>query len=102
MHSQELALPVHWIRNNNIWKREETKRVLKQRGLQFDAEVFLCQTGMQAPNGLPIGKVLIFCTFWLVVKPPVLLHCLRLQLDSNSESSLQTGDYGKFLLQSSP
>ena len=65
-------------RNNNIWKREETKRVLKQCGLFFDAEVFLCQTGMQAPNGLPIGKVLIFCsasagfcnfaykTFWLV------------------------------------
>ena len=40
----------------------ETRRVLKQCGLQFDAEVFLCQTGMQAPNGLPIGKVLIFCS----------------------------------------
>ena len=36
--------------------------MLKQCGLQFDAEVFLCQTGMQAPNGLPVGKVLIFCS----------------------------------------
>ena len=57
-NSRSFELP----RNNNIWKREETKRVLKQCGLQFDAEVFLCQTGMQAPNGLPIGKVLIFCS----------------------------------------
>ena len=57
-NSRSFELP----RNNNIWKREETKRVLKQCGLQFDAEVYLCQTGMQAPNGLPIGKVLIFCS----------------------------------------
>ena len=57
-NSRSFELP----RNNNIWKREETKRVLKQCGLQFDAEVFLCQTGMQAPNGLPVGKVLIFCS----------------------------------------
>ena len=57
-NSRSFELP----RNNNISKREETKRVLKQCGLQFDAEVFLCQTGMQAPNGLPIGKVLIFCS----------------------------------------
>ena len=57
-NSRSFELP----RNNNIWKREETKRVLKQCGLQFDAEVFLCQTGMQAPNGLPIGKVPIFCS----------------------------------------
>ena len=55
-NSRSFELP----RNNNIWKREETKRVLKQCGLQFDAEVFLCHIGMQAPNGLPIGKVLIF------------------------------------------
>jgi hypothetical protein len=57
-NSRSFELP----RNNNIWKRDETKRVLKQCGLQFDAEVFLCQTGMQAPNGLPVGKVLIFCS----------------------------------------
>ena len=35
-NSRSFELP----RNNNIWKREETKRVLKQCGLQFDAEVF--------------------------------------------------------------
>ena len=57
-NSRSFELP----RNNNIWKRDETKRVLKQCGLQFDAEVFLCQTGMQASNGLPVGKVLIFCS----------------------------------------
>ena len=57
-NSHSFELP----RNNNIWKRDEAKRVLKQCGLQFDAEVFLCQTGMQAPNGLSVGKALIFCS----------------------------------------
>ena len=30
--------------------------------MEFDAEVFLCQTGMVSDSGLPIGKVLIFCS----------------------------------------
>ena len=57
-NSRSFELP----RNNNIWKREETKHVLKDCGLEFDAEVFLCQTGMVSDSGLPIGKVLIFCS----------------------------------------
>ena len=56
-NSRSFELP-----RNNIWKREETKRVLKDCGLEFDAEVFLCQTGMVSDSGLPIGKVLIFCS----------------------------------------
>eukprot|EP00435_Cladocopium_sp_Y103_P030605 s3930_g7.t1 len=57
-NSRSFELP----RNNNIWKREETKKVLSNCGLKFDAEVFLCQTGMVSESGLPIGKVLIFCS----------------------------------------
>ena len=57
-NSRSFELP----RNNNIWKRTETKQVLHETGMKFDAEVFLCQTGMQADSGLPIGKVLIFCS----------------------------------------
>ena len=57
-NSRSFELP----RNNNIWKRDETKQVLHKCGLQFDAEVFLCQTGLMSDSGLPIGKVLIFCS----------------------------------------
>ena len=57
-NSRSFELP----RNNNIWKRTETKQVLQQTGMKFDAEVSLCQTGMQADSGLPIGKGLIFCS----------------------------------------
>jgi hypothetical protein len=47
-------------RNNSIWKRDETKHDLKHRGLEFESEVFLCQTGCKPDNGLPVGKCLIF------------------------------------------
>ena len=57
-NSRSFELP----RNNNIWKRDETKRVLHETGMKFDAEVFLCQTGMVSPSGMPVGKVLIFCS----------------------------------------
>eukprot|EP00435_Cladocopium_sp_Y103_P014865 s1182_g3.t1 len=57
-NSRSFELP----RNNNIWKREETKEVLSNCGLKFDAEVFLCQTGMVSDSGMPVGKVLIFCS----------------------------------------
>ena len=56
--SKSFELP----RNNNIWKRPETKQVLEQCGLQYNAEVFLCQTGLRARSGYPIGKCLIFCS----------------------------------------
>ena len=55
-NSRSFELP----RNNNIWKRDETKHVLKHCGLEFESEVFLCQTGCKADNGLPVGKCLIF------------------------------------------
>ena len=55
-YSRSFELP----RNNNIWKRDETKHVLKHCGLEFESEVFLCQTGCKADNGLPVGKCLIF------------------------------------------
>ena len=55
-NSRSFELP----RNNNIWKREETKHVLKHCGLEFESEVFLCQTNCKADNGLPIGKCLMF------------------------------------------
>ena len=61
-NSRSFELP----RNNNIWKRDETKRVLNQCGLEFGAEVFLCQTGLVSDSGLPIGKVLIFGVLRLV------------------------------------
>ena len=57
-NSRSFELP----RNNNIWKRDETKQVLHKCVLQFDADVFLCQTGLMSDFGLPIGKVLIFCS----------------------------------------
>ena len=55
-NSRSFDLP----RNNNIWKRDETKHVLKHCGLGFESEMFLCQTGCKADNGLPVGKCLIF------------------------------------------
>eukprot|EP00435_Cladocopium_sp_Y103_P009694 s2767_g2.t1 len=55
-HSRSFELPS----NNNIWKRDETKHVLKHCGLEFEAEVFLCQTNWKADNGLPVGKCLMF------------------------------------------
>ena len=55
-NSRSFELP----RNNNTWKREETKHVLKHCGLDFESEVFLCQTNCKADNGLPIGKCLMF------------------------------------------
>jgi hypothetical protein len=61
-----------------------TKRVLKQCGLQLEAEVFLCQTGMQAPNGLPIGKVLI-----VVVRQLVFAICSQSVLVGASVKSMQ-------------
>ena len=33
---------------------------MKHCGLEFELEVFLCQTGCKADNGLPVGKCLIF------------------------------------------
>ena len=42
-------------RNNNIWKKDETMDVEA-----LWSEVFLCQTGCKADNGLPVGKCLIF------------------------------------------
>ena len=55
-NSRSFELP----RNNSIWKRDETKHVLKHGGLEFEAEVFLCQTGCKDDNGLPVGKCLMF------------------------------------------
>ena len=46
--------------------RDETKHVLKHCGLEFESEVFLCQTGCKADNGLPVGKCLIFEVRFLV------------------------------------
>ena len=55
-NSRSFELP----RNNSIWKRDETKHVLKHCGLEFESEVFPCQTGCKADNGWPVGKCLIF------------------------------------------
>ena len=55
-NSRSFELP----RNSSIWKRDETKHVLKQCGLEFESEVFLCQTGCKADNGLPVVKCLVF------------------------------------------
>ena len=55
-NSKSFELP----NNNSIWKRDETKHVLKHCGLEFESEVFLCQTGCKADNGLPVEKCLIF------------------------------------------
>ena len=52
--SKSFELP----RNNNIWKRPETKQVLEQCGLQYNAEVFLCQTGLRARSlGIQLESV---------------------------------------------
>ena len=47
-------------KNNGIWKREETKRVLRDYGLVNGADVFLCQTGLCNKDLKPIGKCLRF------------------------------------------
>ncbi len=54
--SKSFELP----KNNGIWKREETKRVLRDYGLVNGADVFLCQTGFCNKDLKPIGKCLRF------------------------------------------
>ena len=54
--SRSFELP----RNNAIWKRQETKDVLHEAGLNFSADVYLCQTGMKTDAQVPIGKCLRF------------------------------------------
>ena len=54
--SKSFELP----KNNGIWKREETKRVLRDYGLVNGADVFLCQTGLCNKDLKPIGKCLRF------------------------------------------
>ena len=54
--SKSFELP----RNNSIWKRQETKDVLHKAGLNFSADVYLCQTGMKTEQQVPIGKCLRF------------------------------------------
>ena len=50
--SRSFELPKH----NQIWQRSETQRILERCGLNYDAEVALCQTGLVNDDGTPIGK----------------------------------------------
>ena len=54
--SRSFELPKH----NQIWQRSETQRILEHCGLNYDAEVALCQTGLVNDDGTPIGKRLKF------------------------------------------
>ena len=54
--SRSFELPKH----NQIWQRPETQRILERCGLNYDAEVALCQTGLVNDEGTPIGKRLKF------------------------------------------
>ena len=45
---------------NEIWSRAETVAVLAEVGLNHDADVKLCKTGMTNADGIPVGKVLRF------------------------------------------
>ena len=61
--SRSFELPKH----NQIWQRPETQRILERCGLNYDAEVALCQTGLVNDEGTPIGKRLkFFCNISLL------------------------------------
>ena len=45
---------------NEIWSRAETVAVLAEVGLNHNADVKLCKTGMTNADGIPVGKVLRF------------------------------------------
>lgn len=54
--SRSFELP----KNNQIWQRDMTQKVLMDSGMDFSADVSLCQTGLRSAEGLPVGKVLVF------------------------------------------
>ena len=54
--TKSFELPSH----NRIWKFDETQQVLHENGLNFFADVLLCQTGVCGRNGLPVSKTLRF------------------------------------------
>ena len=91
---------------NQIWKRDETKKVLKKCGLTFESEVALCQTGLTNSEGIPIGKRLKFFS-----TSPCFAHLLSRQFGSCNCSAHaefgtiiwnKTGFYNKELAKAIP
>ena len=95
--SRSFELPKH----NQIWQRPETQRILERCGLNYDAEVALCQTGLVNDEGTPIGKRLKFfatspCFANLLTKKFGTCAC-RFHAEFNTVNWHRTGYYSKAL-----
>ena len=95
--SRSFELPKH----NQIWQRPETQRILERCGLNYDAEVALCQTGLVNDEGTPIGKRLKFfatspCFANLLTKKFGTCAC-RFHAEFNTVNWHRTGYYSKTL-----
>ena len=55
-HSKSFELPFH----NQIWNRDETKKLVVKQKMSHSCQVFLCQMGCTSKGGKPIGKSLCF------------------------------------------
>ena len=95
--SRSFELPKH----NQIWQRPETQRILERCGLNYDAEVALCQTGLVNDEGTPIGKRLKFfatspCFANLLTRKFGTCAC-RYHAEFNTVNWHRTGYYSKTL-----
>ena len=94
--SRSFELPKH----NQIWQRPETQRILERCGLNYDAEVALCQTGLVNDEGTPIGKRLKFFAtspcFANLTKKFGTCAC-RFHAEFNTVNWHRTGYYSKTL-----
>ena len=95
--SRSFELPKH----NQIWQRPETKGILEKCGLNYEAEVALCQTGLSNDDGTPIGKRLKFFStspcFANLLTKKFGTCCCRKHAEFGTVNWRNTGYYNKTL-----